>query len=86
MDGIEVALRPKEFSLLAALASEPGRLFTRVELAERVWGYSHLGTTRTIDTHVKNIRRRVEDRSRYRYIESVRGVGYRFRVDPKASM
>ena len=85
VDGNEVALRPKEFSLLAALASEPGRLFTRVELAERVWGYSHLGTTRTIDTHVKNIRRRVEDRSRYRYIESVRGVGYRFRVDPKAS-
>lgn len=81
----EVDLRPKEFSLLATLAAEPGRLFTRVELAERVWGYTYLGDTRTIDTHVKNLRRKVEDRSDYRYVETVRGVGYRFRVKPKAA-
>jgi two-component system alkaline phosphatase synthesis response regulator PhoP len=79
----ELELRPKEFSLLATLAAEPGRLFTRVELAERVWGYTYLGDTRTIDTHVKNVRRKVEDRSGYRYIDTVRGVGYRFRVRPK---
>ena len=79
----ELDLRPKEFSLLATLAAEPGRLFTRVELAERVWGYTYLGDTRTIDTHVKNVRRKVEDRSAYRYIDTVRGVGYRFRVRPK---
>jgi len=79
----ELDLRPKEFSLLATLAAEPGRLFTRVELAERVWGYTYLGDTRTIDTHVKNVRRKVEDRSGYRYIDTVRGVGYRFRVRPK---
>lgn len=79
----EIDLRPKEFSLLATLASEPGRLFTRVELAERVWGYTYLGDTRTIDTHVKNLRRKVEDRSGYLYVETVRGVGYRFRVRPK---
>jgi two-component system, OmpR family, alkaline phosphatase synthesis response regulator PhoP len=81
----ELDLRPKEFSLLATLASEPGRLFTRVELAERVWGYTYLGDTRTIDTHVKNLRRKVEDRSAYSYIDTVRGVGYRFRVRPKGS-
>lgn len=81
----ELDLRPKEFSLLATLASEPGRLFTRVELAEMVWGYSYLGDTRTIDTHVKNLRRKVEDRSAYRYIDTVRGVGYRFRVRPKGN-
>ena len=79
----ELDLRPKEFSLLATLAAEPGRLFTRVELAERVWGYTYLGDTRTIDTHVKNVRRKVEDPSAYRYIDTVRGVGYRFRVMPK---
>ncbi len=80
---VEVTLRPKEFALLATLASEPGRLFSRVELAETIWDYSHLGVTRTIDTHVKNLRRKVEDVSAYRYLETVRGVGYRFRVRPK---
>jgi two-component system, OmpR family, alkaline phosphatase synthesis response regulator PhoP len=81
----ELSLRPKELSLLATLASEPGRLFSRIELAEQVWGYSYLGDTRTIDTHVKNLRRKVEDGSDYTYIETVRGVGYRFRVKPKAA-
>jgi len=83
--GTEVTLRPKEFSLLARLASEPGRLFSRLELAEEIWGYSHLGDTRTIDTHVKNLRRKVEDGSTYQFIETVRGLGYRFRLRPKAS-
>ncbi len=83
--GEERSLRPKEFSLLATLAGEPGRLFTRIELAEKIWGYTYLGDTRTIDTHVKNLRRKVEDRSAYRYIETIRGVGYRFRVMPKGS-
>ncbi|MFP5224192.1 MAG: response regulator transcription factor [Actinomycetota bacterium] len=81
----EVELRPKELSLLATLASEPGRLFSRIELAELVWGYSYLGDTRTIDTHVKNIRRKIEDASDYTYIETVRGIGYRFRVRPRGS-
>ena len=84
VDGQEVALRPKEFSLLARLASEPGRLFSRLELAEEIWGYSHLGDTRTIDTHVKNLRRKVEDVSMYLFIETVRGLGYRFRLRPKS--
>lgn len=79
----ELTLRPKEFSLLATLASEPGRLFNRVELAEIVWGYANLGDTRTIDTHVKNLRRKVETPSRFTYVETVRGAGYRFRVSPK---
>src|SRR6266851_1933087 len=82
--GTEVTLRPKEFSLLARLASEPGRLFSRLELAEEIWGYSHLGDTRTIDTHVKNLRRKVEDDSDYLFIETVRGLGYRFRLRLKA--
>lgn len=83
ISGEEVTLRPKEFALLVALAGEPGRLFTRLDLAEKVWGYTYLGDTRTIDTHVKNLRRKVEDRSAYRYVDTVRGAGYRFRVRPK---
>jgi DNA-binding response OmpR family regulator len=86
IDDREVELRPKEFALLATIAAQPGRLFSRVDLAEEVWGYSHLGDTRTIDTHVKNLRHKVEERSAYRYIETVRGAGYRFRVTPKDRM
>ncbi|MEX2587847.1 MAG: response regulator transcription factor [Actinomycetota bacterium] len=83
VDGVEVELRPKELSLLATLASEPGRLFSRAELSERVWGYEGMSDTRTIDTHVKNIRKKVESRSAYRYITTVRGIGYRFKVTPQ---
>lgn len=81
--GTEVDLRPKELTLLATLASEPGRLFSRAELAEKVWGYDKMIDTRTIDTHIKNLRRKVEQPSSYTYIVTVRGVGYRFRVQPK---
>lgn len=83
--GDEVELRPKELALLAELAAEPGRLLTRQELARRVWGYDYVGSTRTIDTHVKNVRRKVEDGSAYTYIDTVRGGGYRFRVRPKGA-
>lgn len=80
----EVSLRPREFTLLATLASEPGRLLTRQDLADKVWGYEAMADTRTIDTHIKNLRRKVESASAFRYIETVRGVGYRFRVQPRA--
>lgn len=82
--GTEVELRPKELSLLATLASEPGKLFSRAEIAERVWGYEGMSDTRTIDTHVKNIRRKVEAVSRFSYIVTVRGIGYRFKVVPRS--
>src|SRR2546421_10884560 len=67
----ELDLRPKEFSLLVTLAAEPGRLFTRLELAERVWGYSYPGEARPIETHVKTVRRKVEDPSGYRDLNTV---------------
>lgn len=79
----EVELRPKELTLLATLASEPGRLFSRAEIAERVWGHGNMTDTRTIDTHVKNIRRKVEASSAFTYISTVRGIGYRFKVRPR---
>lgn len=82
---VELDLRPKELTLLATLASEPGRLFSRAEIAEKVWGYRNMTDTRTIDTHVKNLRRKVETRSEFTYISTVRGIGYRFKVSPNAA-
>lgn len=81
----EVDLRPKELTLLATLASEPGRLFSRAELADRVWGYDKMTDTRTIDTHIKNLRRKVEAPSAFTYIVTVRGIGYRFSIKHKES-
>ncbi|MCL5292503.1 MAG: response regulator transcription factor [Actinobacteria bacterium] len=79
---IEIRLRPKEFELLRLLASHPGTLFNRKELAERVWGYG-FSASRTIDVHIKRIRDRIESVSNYNYIKTVHGVGYRFLVEEK---
>ncbi len=71
-------LRLKEFQLLLALAKRPGRLCTRQMLAEEVWGYDHLPSSRTIDVHVRRVRQAIEDPSEYVYIHTVHGLGYRF--------
>jgi DNA-binding response OmpR family regulator len=76
--GRQVKLRLKEFQLLLALASNPGLLMTRHKLAEQVWGYEFLPSTRTIDVHVRRLRQAVEDPSEYIYIHTVHGLGYRF--------
>jgi DNA-binding response OmpR family regulator len=77
-------LRLKEFELLAALASAPGELRSREELAKEVWGHAGVGSSRTIDVHVRRIRAALEERSSYRYIHTARGLGYRFEVKPKS--
>jgi two-component system response regulator RegX3 len=78
VDGSPVELTRSEFDLLAALASRPGRVFSRYELVTRVQGYDYEGYERTIDAHVKNLRRKIEPDSRSpRYVETVFGVGYR---------
>ena len=77
-------LRLKEFELLAALASAPGELRSREELAKEVWGHAGVGSSRTIDVHVRRIRAALEARSSYRYIHTARGLGYRFEVKPKS--
>jgi DNA-binding response OmpR family regulator len=83
--GEPVRLRLKEFQLLLALASHPGVLMTRQKLAEQVWGYEFLPSTRTIDVHVRRIRQMVEDRSAFRYVHTVHGLGYRFDAVAKAA-
>jgi DNA-binding response OmpR family regulator len=71
-----------EFDLLVTLASQPGRVFSRLQLLEAVQGQAYEGYERTIDAHIKNLRAKVETNPREpRFIETVFGVGYRFRKD-----
>jgi DNA-binding response OmpR family regulator len=72
-------LTPSEFDILAALMSAPGRVFSRLDLLDIIQGVRYEGYERTIDTHVKNLRGKIEAEPRNpRYIETVYGVGYRF--------
>jgi len=74
-----VEVTPSEFDLLAALMSSPGRVFSRMELLDRIQGVAYEGYERTIDVHIKNLRAKIENDSRNpRYIETIYGVGYRF--------
>jgi DNA-binding response OmpR family regulator len=76
--GAALDLTPTEWGLLVALAQVPGRVYSRYELINRVRGYEFSGYERTIDSHVKNLRRKLEvDRSQPRIVETVLGVGYR---------
>ena len=73
-----VGLTPSEFDLLAALMSAPGRVFSRLDLLDVIQGVRYEGYERTIDTHIKNLRAKIEANPRKpRYIETVYGVGYR---------
>jgi DNA-binding response OmpR family regulator len=77
-DGVAVDLTPNEFKLLATLARYPGRAYSRSELVDRVQGDDFDGDERTIDVHVKNLRKKIEPDGAYpRYVETVTGVGYR---------
>lgn len=77
VDGSVIDLTALEFKLLLDLASRRGRVQSRDALLERVWGYAPGIETRTVDTHVKRLREKLGDASKY--IETVRGVGYRLR-------
>ena len=81
--GEPLELRLKEFELLAALASSPGELKSREELAKEVWGHAGVGSSRTIDVHIRRIRAALEEKSTYEYIHTVRGLGYRFEAKPR---
>jgi DNA-binding response OmpR family regulator len=79
VEGKEVDLTASEFKLLTTLARYPGRVYTRMELVEKVLGYDFEGYERTIDSHVKNLRAKLGDDPRNpRWLYTVHGVGYRF--------
>ena len=80
MDGRSVDLTPSEFEILRTLMHEPGRVFTRLQLLEAATGEAYEGYERTIDTHIKNMRRKIEpDSSSPTYLLTVHGVGYKMR-------
>ena len=83
VDGGEVALTPLEFEILATLARDPGVVFSRDQLMDRVWGYRDYAGGRVVDSHVARIRRKLgEDGNEPRFIRTVHGVGYAFQDQP----
>ena len=79
VEGEEVAFPPKEFELLALLVENAGRVLTRGQLIDEVWGHGYVGDTKTLDVHVRRIRSRLEqDPQHPTRLQTVRGVGYRF--------
>jgi len=79
MDGHPVELTAIEFDLLAALAENRGRVLSRAQLLEKVWGYDYFGDTRVVDVHLGHVRRKLGADAP---ITTVRGVGYRFEDEP----
>ena len=96
IDGLEIGLETrtvtinskpvemsfKEFELLKFLAENPGKVYSRDILLEKIWGYEYIGETRTVDVHIRHIRKKIEpDNSNPVFIKTVRGFGYKFRGD-----
>ncbi len=78
-DGRTVDLTPHEYKLLVTLARYPGRVYSRYELIDRVQGSDYEGYERTIDVHVKNLRKKIEPNTAHpRYVQTVTGTGYKF--------
>ena len=78
LSGRPIELTYKEYELLRFLATSGGRVLTREELLNRVWGYDFYGGARTVDVHIRRLRSKIEDRH-HTFIDTVRNVGYRFR-------
>jgi two-component system, OmpR family, response regulator RegX3 len=79
VDGRQVALPLKEFDLLELLLRNAGRVLTRGQLIDRVWGADYVGDTKTLDVHVKRLRAKIEpDPANPKYLVTVRGLGYKF--------
>lgn len=77
--GAIIPLTPLEYALLTTLAAHPGHVFTRTQLLERVWGQDYFGDDHVVDVHIANLRKKIgDDPAAPRFVETVRGVGYRF--------
>ena len=79
--GQPVGLTPREFQLLEVLLRTPGRVFTRTQLLERVWGYGFDPQTNLVDVNIQRLRKKIDPESGESILETVRGVGYRARKD-----
>lgn len=80
LSGKNVDLSYKEYELLRVLMEHPGWVYSREVLLERVWGYEFEGETRTVDMHIANIRKKLEEAGQKRLIETIRGAGYRLKT------
>lgn len=80
VSGDKIVSTPKEVELMWLLANNPGIVFTRERLLDKIWGYEYLGDSRTVDTHIKRLRRKIEKNHDYTYLHTVWGVGYKFEV------
>ena len=79
LNGEPLDMKPREFALIAHLASNRGRAFTRDQILERLWGHDYIGDSRTVDVHVRWLREKIEPNpSKPSRIVTIRGVGYRF--------
>lgn len=75
-----IDLTLKEFELLRILAENRGKVLSRNSLLDEVWGYNYFGETRTVDVHIRHLRKKIEDNDRHHiYIETIRGIGYKMR-------
>lgn len=82
-NGSPIVLTPTEFKLLQCMAERPGQVFTRLQLVNIILGYDFEGYDRTIDSHIKNIRHKIEDNQRSpSYLKSIYGIGYKFTGEP----
>ena len=82
MGGVKLELTPKEYELLKMLATNLGKVFTREQLLEKVWGYEYFGDTRTVDVHVRHLRAKMAaDPVTAETLETIRGFGYRLREE-----
>ena len=79
--GKSVDIPPKELELLYFLASNYNRVFTRDQLLDKVWGFDYLGDSRTVDVHVKRLREKLEGVSDKWLLQTVWGVGYKFKIE-----
>ncbi|SHH40724.1 two-component system, OmpR family, alkaline phosphatase synthesis response regulator PhoP [Clostridium collagenovorans DSM 3089] len=78
-DEVKIELTLKEFELLETLIKNKGRVINREYLLEKIWGYEYIGETRTIDVHIRHLRKKIEEDDKNPiYIQTVRGIGYRF--------
>jgi len=81
VDGAHIAMPLKEFDLLELLLRNAGRVLTRGQLIDRVWGADYVGDTKTLDVHVKRLRSKIEpDPANPKYLVTVRGLGYKFEI------
>ena len=79
VDGRDVRLTPREFSLLFELANNPGIALSRERLLERVWGFDFVGDARTVDVHIRRLRARFEEKEQLpQFVQTIHGFGYKF--------